>query len=90
MMKVIFVLNSNKAFSDVLENVTSKNFSFAPLACLIPSFLCVTSALNFLVMQFTILQVSTEKNVANCAFYHNVSPKRNTRDLTAPNSRRQQ
>ena len=53
----MFVLHSKKAFSDLLEGVISKNCSLALLAGLIPSFFCMTSALNILVIQFIILQV---------------------------------
>ena len=53
----MFVIHSKKAFSNILEGVTSKTFLLAPLANLIPSFFCLTGALNILAMQFTILQV---------------------------------
>ena len=53
----MFVPHSKKAFSDILEGVTSISFSLAPLAGLIPSFFCVTCARNVLVMQLKILQV---------------------------------
>ena len=56
-MNVVFVLHSNKAFSDILEGVTSKTSSLSPLAGLMPPFFCMTSALNILDKQFTILQV---------------------------------
>ena len=32
LMNVVFVLHSKKAVSDVLEGVTSKNFSLSPFA----------------------------------------------------------
>ena len=55
-MNVMFILHPKKAFSDVVEGVTSKNLSLGSLECLIFSF-CVISALNLLVKQCTILQV---------------------------------
>ena len=56
-MSVMFVLHSKKALSDILEGMTLKNFSFAPLPCLVPFVLSETSALTLLVIQFSILQV---------------------------------
>ena len=53
----MFVLHSKKTFSDILEGVTSKTFSLPPLVGFMPSFFCMTSALNILVIQFTVLQV---------------------------------
>ena len=32
-MNVMFALLAKRAFSDVLEGLSSKNFSFAPLSC---------------------------------------------------------
>ena len=37
-MYIMFVLPSVRAFSYVLKGATSKNFSFAPFACLKPLF----------------------------------------------------
>ena len=56
-MNVLFVLHSKKALSDILEGVTSKTSSLAPLAGLMPSFFCMTIAANILVTQLKILQV---------------------------------
>ena len=53
----MFVIHSKKAFSNILDGVTSKTFLLTPLAKLIPSFFCLTGARNILAMQFTILQV---------------------------------
>ena len=50
-------LHSKKTFSDILEGVTSKTFSLAPFASLLPFFFCMTTALTILVMQFAILQI---------------------------------
>ena len=55
-MNLMFFLHSKKAFSDVLEGVTSKNCLHTPRACLTP-FFRFTSALTLLVMHFTISQV---------------------------------
>ena len=55
-MNVMFFLHSEKAFSNILEVETSKNFSLSPLACMTPYF-CFTIALDLLVMHFTILHV---------------------------------
>ena len=51
-MDVMLILHSKKVCSDALEDVTSEIFSLASLAGFIPSFFCMTSALNILVMQF--------------------------------------
>ena len=56
----MFVLRSKKAFSDILEGVTSKTFSLAPFADLIPSFFCMTSAFNILAVQLTIYKYLVE------------------------------
>ena len=53
----MFALHSRKVLSDILEGVISETFLLTPLVGLIPSFFCMTSAFNILVVQFTILQV---------------------------------
>ena len=73
----MFIIHSKKAFSDILEGVTSKNFSLAAFAGLIPSCICMTSALNILVMQFTFYKY-LEENVTSCTFLLYCISEKNT------------
>ena len=73
----MFFIHSKKLFSDILGGMTSKAFSLAALAGLIPSYFCMTSALNIIVVQFTFCKYLQE-NVTSCTFCYIVSLKRNT------------
>ena len=66
-----------RRFSDIVEGVTSKTFLLTPFAGLIPSFLCMTSALNIYVTQFTIYKYLMD-SITNCTFYYIAFLKTNT------------